>query len=695
MIVEVERRPGRRYFSILWLLCLLCISQAGYPQAVTDDKNPDEVTLNFEKADIEAFISAVSQITGKSFIVDPRVKGKITIISGSALPPEAIYQVFLSVLEVHQFSAVESGDIVKIIPLSEIKGVPTRTSFGDPGDNPDEQITQVYQLQHVSANELTPLLRPLLPPTSHFAVHTRTNTLIITDVVANIRRVLDIIRKLDQPNRHSDIHIVFLKHAKAAKLSQVISQLASSIQVENDPANSASPNNNSVVVQADPETNALIIQAPPSEFAKLEAVITELDRDQSQPANIHVLYLKHAKAKDLTAILNSVAESKDNATEGVAESARTSIQADEQTNALIIRAGEEGFDELKTVIDKLDIRRAQVYVEMIIAEVTEGKEADIGVEWTANLSPGLDYQSGITREQTSGSTNFSDQAGGISLGFINRFVYDLAGNLVPDLGVVLKALRSNASTNILSTPNLLTLNNESAEISVGQEVPFVTGQFVTDASSSITNTGSADDPTVTGVVNPFQTIERKDVGLSLKITPQINEGNVIQLDIEQTISNVSRTAVQGASDLITDNRSITTKVLVDDGQIIVLGGLIRDSLVDSYEYVPGLGKIPLLGALFRRKSKQNAKTNLMVFLRPKVIRSHADMLELTHGKYKMMLEMEGLSQGDTRDLIKEAKTPTLPEIDWETGKPIEVVDEDPMADDNRLRLSDVSAPGKK
>lgn len=629
--------------------------------------NSDAVTLNFEKADIEGFIAAISQITGKSFIIDPRVKGRITVVSGAPLDPSVIYDVFLSVLEVHDFSAVESGDVVKIIPLSKIKGVPTRTSFDDPGNNADEQITQIYQLQHASANELAPLIRPLLPPTSHFAVHVRTNTLIVTDTVGNIKRVLSIIENIDKPNRHSDINIVFLKYAKASSLAQVLSQLATVIQLQTDPAAAPTQQSRGIVIQSDPETNSLIVQAPPAQFVKLKAVINELDIDRNPSSNIHVLYLKHAKAKELTGILNTVIQSKNVGSDSANNGSTITIQADEQTNALILRAGEEAFKDLKIVVDKLDIRRAQVYVEMIIAEVTQGKESDIGVQWNLNNGLGLNGETSINGDQIAASTSFTTQTGGIALGFINRFVFDLAGNLVPDLGLVLRALRSNASANILSTPNLLTLDNEAAEITVGQEVPFITGQFVSNASTTLSDTDSA-TATTTGVVNPFQTIERKDVGLSLRITPQINEGDVIQLDIEQTISNVSRTTLQGASDLVTDNRSIKTKVLVDDGQTIVLGGLIRDSVVDTYEYVPGLGKIPLLGALFRRKSKANAKTNLMVFLRPKVIRSQADMLSLTKGKYQMIRQKEVVSQPDTKELIREVKSPILPRVNWETGQ---------------------------
>ncbi|MFT5112691.1 MAG: general secretion pathway protein D, partial [Parasphingorhabdus sp.] len=347
-------------------------------------------------------------------------------------------------------------------------------------------------------------------------------------------------------------------------------------------------------------------------------------------------------------------QSQESGEDGSKPKTKVSVQADEDTNALVIRASPEEYEELKQVVEKLDLRRSQVFVETIIAEVSNSKASEIGVEWQ-----GVNFKG--SGGQVASNTNFSDGAdGGLSLGILNKFVTDLAGNIVPDLNVVLKLLRNDNNANILSTPNLLTLDNESAEIVVGQEVPFITGQFVSDASSS---SSESDSQTGSGVVNPFQTIERKNVGLTLKITPQINEGGAIRLEIEQEISSVSPTTVAGAADLITDTRSISATVLVDDGQIIVLGGLITDDISDTFEWVPVLGKIPVIGALFRKKSKRAVKRNLMVFLRPKIIRTPADLYEHTRQRYSGIQAEQKTSLPDTRRMIKSTDIPVLPDLE--------------------------------
>ncbi len=625
------------------------LAQADPQQEEAVPITADQVTLNFQDADIGALVSTVSQITGRNFIVDPRVKGKVTLVSGTRLATDQIYDIFLSVLEVHGFAAVDAGGMTKILPANIIKQVPTRTNFGETLSPTDEQVTQVYSLRHASVQELTPILRPLLPPTSHFAPHIGSNTLVFTDTAANVARVLDIVRTLDKPDSRSDIHVVLIRYAGAARLAEIVRQVAQSLEREIEGA-AAQP----VSVQVDEGLNALVIQAPEAQFLVLDALIAQLDVERAREENVHVVYLRYAKAADLVPLLNEIASSRADANEE--EGARgvpISVQADEDTNALVIRARQDHFEELSGVIEKLDLRRSQVFVETILAEVSNSKAAEIGVEWQ-----GLKSKS--SGGEISGSQSFSDSSGGgLTVGVINKFVTDLAGNIVPDLNIVLRLLREDSNVNILSTPNLLTLDNESAEIVVGQEVPFVTGQYVNDASST-TDTGS--DGNTAGVVNPFQTIERKDVGLTLKITPQINEGGAIRLEIEQEVSSVSQTTVAGAADLITDTRSINATVLVDDGQIIVLGGLITDDFSDTFEWVPVLGKIPVIGALFRKKGKRAIKRNLMVFLRPKIIRTPSDLYEHTSSQYANLQEAQRLSLPDTRRLIPEAEVPVLPEI---------------------------------
>ena len=647
------RRCGRRLITAAALAAVVCVSAAQTP--------PDDgtITLNFQDADIGALIATVSQITGKNFIVDPRVKGKVTLISGGKFPAERIYEVFLSVLEVHNFATVPSGDVIKIVPSNIIKQAPTPTSFADRAPAIDEQITQVYQLEHGSVQELVPILRPLLPPTSHFAAHAGTNTLVFTDTAANVERLLRIIERIDQPEIRADINVIYLKNARATEIAPILTQVAAGLQAGGDP----NVQRLRITVQADDSINALVIQAPATEFTHLKAVVDQLDIERPEEGDVRVVYLRHAKATELVSVLNEIVKSQ--ATREGATPEEVSVQADEGTNALIVRANEKRFREIESVVDKLDLKRAQVFVETIIAEVGTNKDAELGVEWSF-LNQASDGS------ETSINTEFSNQEGGLRIGYINDLVEDITGATIPDLAVVLRALRSDSNSNILSTPNLLTLENEPAEIVVAQEVPFVTGQFVTSASPVTTE--QVDTPTGdTGsvqVTNPFQTIERKDVGLILRITPQINEGDTIRLEIEQEISNVSPTTVQGASDLITDKRQINTTVQVDDGRIIVLGGLIRDDLTDTVEWVPIIGKIPVLGALFRKKKKESIKRNLMVFLRPRIVREDVDLAGVTREKYNNVRQEQSVSHPDTRRMIEGALPPELPRIDWGvSGRP--------------------------
>ncbi len=626
------------------------VTSSNSVDSVSVSSPSDAVTLNFQDADISALINSVSQITGKSFIVDPRVKGKVTLVSGAPLRTNQVYDVFLSVLEVHGFAAVDSGELTKILPANIIKQQPTRTNTGSQFGENDEQVTQVYSLEHASVQELTPILRPLLPPTSHFAPHVGSNTLVFTDTVANIARVLKIVSILDQPIKRSDVHVVMIKNGSAKRISEVIKDVATSLTSSVDGAQGER-----ITVHVDEVLNALVIQAREPQFVILSTLIEQLDVKRTRDGNVHVIYLRYAKASDLVTILNEIATSGQTSGEENTHEDKVSVQADEDTNALVIRASGEVYEELKHVIEKLDLRRSQVFVETIIAEVSTSKAQEIGVEWQ-----GL-HQRTSGSDVSISSSHSAASDGGLSVGVINKYVTDLAGNIVPNLNVVLSLLRNDSNTNILSTPNLLTLDNEVAEIVVGQEVPFVTGQFVSDASSSTSTDGS----NASGVVNPFQTIERKNVGLTLKITPQINEGGAIRLEVAQEISSVSQTTVSGASDLITNTRSINATVLVDDGQIIVLGGLITDDISDTFEWVPVLGKIPLIGALFRKKTKSSQKRNLMVFLRPKIIRTPADLFEHTQRQYSAIQSDQKASLPDTKQLLKESTIPVLPDLSEE------------------------------
>ncbi len=575
-------RPPRGLWPALALAAWLA---APVPAAVkAPAPENDLITLNFQDADIRALINTVSQLTGRNFIVDPRVKGKVTLVSGEPLGLRQVYDVFLSVLEVHNFAAVETPEgVTKIVPAAIVKQSPTPISEGMPRRRGDRVITQVYRVKHGAVQDLVPVLRPLLPPTSHFAAHAASNTLVFTDTSANVRRVLRVLRDLDQPPKASDIHVVYLRYAKAADMVKLLSDVIANRQ------------------KADPKKTA---------------------------------------------------------------GRSFGVQADETTNALVIQAPEADFQFIQEVIDKLDIRRAQVFIEVLIAEVSQDQAQNLGIRWEFG-------DDNTNNGQTTGNTGFSDVQGGLTLGYLKSFVQDLSGNLVPEWQVVLSALRTDSNTNILSTPNLLTLDNETAEIVVGQEVPFVTGQFTT-ATTSTTTTTDPQTGTTTTAVNPFQTIQRKEVGLKLKITPHINLDKSLSLEIEQELSSVSPTSVEGAADLITNTRSIKATVMIDDGRTVVLGGLITDDMKDTVEAVPLLGRIPVLGALFRKKSKTAVKRNLLVFLRPHIIRSATDLAGFTADKYQYMREMQRRSNRGSKFMLYGTSRPRLPALE----PPAEAVDEE-------------------
>ena len=489
-----------------------------------------------------------------------------------------------------------------------------------------------------------PIIRPLVPPTSHFAAHGPSNTLVVTDTASNIKRMLEIINRIDVEDQRTGVHVVYLKYADANELAGTLTQLANTMTNSGEGA----PGTAASTIQAHPSINALVLNSSDTEFATLLALIDQLDIERPVEGDVHVIYLNHADATGLVSILSEVTRST-----GGEGSDQVSVQADESTNSLVVHAKDSEFRAIEAVIEKLDVRRAQVFVETVIAEVSVNKAADLGIELSNLTHPNTPTGNSLV------TTDFSDSSGGLT--------YSLLENTFGkfDLSAVLSALRSDSNSNILSTPTILTLDNETASIVVGQEVPFVTGSFsnsgnvgtstTTDANGNVTTTG--------GGVNPFQTIERKDVGIQLEITPQINDGDTIQLEVMQEISSVSATTVQGASDLITDRRTINATVQVDDGQVVVLGGLMSDDVVDSVEWVPILGKLPIVGALFRKKSKTVIKRNLMVFLRPRIIRTAADLAEYSRSRYDTIRDTTRLGQPDTHRMIEGSHPPTLPAYD--------------------------------
>lgn len=595
------------------------------------------ITLNFQDTDIAGLVTLVAKVTGRNFIVDPRVKGKVTLVSGSPIRVETLYDIFLSVLATYNFAALPSGDLIKIIPANLVKQNPTPTITEGELPRNEQEITYIVTLQHASVNEILPILRPLLPPTAHIAPHAGSNTLILTDRANNIRRVLSLIERIDKEQQGQIIKVISIKNTDAKTLGQLISQLAGTLN--SDEASKGLPVQQTLV-QVDEGLNSLVIRAPEKDFPVLEALIAELDVVRPDRGNVHVTYLKHAEATDLVTILNGIIQDKQAETEdGKPLASKISVQADEITNSLVIRADEEVYAELVQVIDKLDVRRSQVFLEAIIAEVSERDGAILGVDWTGT------FRNDAGQELTKANPTFTEEEGGFQVGFVNKYVRTLTGVVMPDLGIILTALREDSNSNVISTPSMLTLDNEEAAILVGQEVPFRTGSY-----STLGETGG---PAVG--INPYTSIERKEVGLTLKITPQINAGGAIRLEIAQEMSRISDTTVEGAADLITDKRTIDTTVLVDDGQIIVLGGLIRNDDTDVYERVPFFGDIPVLGAAFRKKSKKRVKINLMVFLRPNIIREPGDLNTLTRERYEYMRTEQEESLPDTRYMLNDEK----------------------------------------
>lgn len=604
---------------------------------------PGEMMFNFQEADIQAVVKTVSQITGKNFLLDPRVKGKLTIISTQPVSKNAIYQIFLASLKAQGYTAIDSASgFIKLVPLGDAKQAAKVTTGAAP--RPGEQtITHVVTVQHGSAAQIIPLLRPLMAPTSQLSVYPPANTLIITDYADNIRNLLHIVEILDQRGG-SELVIVPLKNASALDIAEIIVRLYPNVSQSATPAGPAAAGvgeADRVTIMPDLRTNSLLVRAEnPGTINDLRALIEKLDVPAKIGGNTRVVYLRNAEAAKLAEILRGLLAGEARVqtaaavipgrppVAGKSAAEASQIQADEATNSLIISAPDAVFNNLRAVIEKLDVRRAQVYVEALIAEVTTDKASQFGFQWAGGKAAGNGVVGAMTNFPGSGAsivgaaTNPASlgTAGGLSLAYLGKKITLSDGTEVRSLGALARALEEKSIGNILSTPNILTLDNAEAKIVVGQNVPFVTGSF-----SQATST--------TGTVNPFQTIERKDVGLTLKIKPQISEGGTIKLQISQESSTVAQATGVQASDLITNKRSLDTTVVVDDGNTIVLGGLIEDSVTENTQAVPFLGRIPVLGWLFKYRTEKKTKTNLMVFLRPVIVRSAEDSYGFSASRY--------------------------------------------------------------
>ena len=617
------------------LVCGLLL--ASLPAAHAQDET---ITLNFKEAELESVINAVARVTGKTFVVDPAVRGNVTIVSSQPLRPEEVYAVFLSILQVHDFAAIESGNVIKIVPMAKAGQDLVITTDGErPVDLPEDRIiTRIYRLQNLQADKLVPILRPLLNvragQMSALAVK-EGNALIITERAGNVERLLQIVRRLDQVSV-SGMEMLRLEHADAREVVAVITGLE---------VGSGRLSADQLRLAADSRTNSILMQGDEHHLLRVKAMILHLDTPLIREGDTKVVFLRYANAKDLVPILSGMDLPEAPRAEGApAQSRRTAqqredvnIQADEGTNALIMTGPPAALTALQGVVRQLDIRRVQLMIEAVIAEVSTSKGADLGIQWFA----ADDRHTGIvaaTNFPGSGRVGLSGLAAGddaavrslagmsgFSLGIFSGTV-DIFGNEFFSLGALVNALATDADTNILSTPSLVTMDNHEAEIVVGQNVPFLTGSF----TQATTGVGGS----------PFQTIERRDVGIKLRVKPQINEGDVIRLDIAQEVSSVEPGSMEFASGLITNTRNITTSVLVEDGKVLVLGGLISDDVQETVSKVPLLGDLPVLGALFRHTSTRRAKRNLMVFLRPVILRDQAMSSQVSLDKYDLIRDKQ-------------------------------------------------------
>ncbi|MDH3986452.1 MAG: type II secretion system secretin GspD, partial [Gammaproteobacteria bacterium] len=598
-----------------------------------------------------------AEVTDRNFIIDPRVKGKVTVISSRPMDSDEVYQVFLSILKVHGFAAVPSGEVIKIVPDVNAKqdGIPT-ASDGSPGRG-DEMVTRVVQVDNVAAAQLVPILRPLVPQQGHLAAYPATNVLIISDRANNVERMLTIIRRIDQVS-DSEIEVITLQYASAVEVVRVLTSLKRATPAAKGAAAAAGGDQ---VLVADERTNSVLLGGDRASRLRMRAIISHLDTPLDTGGNTDVIYLRYATAEDIVDTLLGVGKIEEQeAQQGkgkvTAPKGAFDIQADEATNALVITAPPDIMRTLKHVITQLDIRRAQVLVEAVIAEVSEDTARELGVQWAFGGS-GNNSPVGIVNFTNSGSlisdviNGAADAASGGSFPSIvdNALLGFAKTNGSFNYLAVMNLLASDANTNILSTPTLVTLDNEEAEIVIGENVPFVTGSF--------SSTGAND-----GATNPFQTIQREDVGLTLKIKPQINEGDALRLEIEQEVSNIAD-SVAGAADIVTNKRSIKTNVMVDDGQVVVLGGLIEEKIGESVQKVPFLGDIPFLGALFRSKTADVTKTNLMVFIHPVILRDAAVTQSYTNSKYNYIRALQMQQDEDGVNMIPGKQHPVLPLVE--------------------------------
>ncbi len=659
----------RRRCALLAALGLLSASALGAdprqpqrsPQAAASQPPQQMITPNYKDADIGQIIEAVSQVTGKNFIVDPRVKAQVTMLSATPMSPPAFYEAFLAILSVHGFVVVPAGSAFKIIPDANARQVPSDDLPDHVNAGSDEIVTQVVALKNVSATQLVPILRPLIPQYGHLAAYPAGNVLIISDRANNVSRIMRIIERIDQGS-DDEIEVIRLEHASAAEIVRVVNTL-------NQSAAGAEAGGAQVKLIADERTNSVLISGEKGQRLRLRALVAHLDTPLERGGGTVVRYLKYSDAEKLAKSLKDQVQAT-NAAAGAGAAAAggaqaqldksTTIWADPSMNALVVTAAPKQMRQLMDIVDRLDIRRTQVLVEAIIVEISGSKEADLGVNWLLDGNGNNVGAGGFV--SAIGGTSIADIAGAAvntaaitaaSVPLGTTFALGRLAKTGTDFAAVLRAVNGVSNTNIVSTPSVTTLDNQEATIKVVSEVPFLTGSYANTSAS--TNTGT------TGVVNPFQTITRQDVGTILKITPQITDDSTILLKIDQEVSSIAQ-GTSGAVDLITNKRQVSTRVLAGDGQVIVLGGLIEDNLLEGEQNVPFLSKIPLLGQLFRVRNTKKTKTNLLIFIRAKILFDDAQIASETAAKYNYAREIQrGRGKGDAQ-LLPGERQPTLPNL---------------------------------
>ena len=655
------------------------------------------MTLNFANAEIEAVARTMATITGRNVVVDPRVKGTMTVVTTSPVTPAQALRLFSVQLRTQGFALVESAGLYLVVPEADAKLQSGTVSAGRAPASNGQIQTQIFRLNHETANNLVPVLRPLITPNNTINVNPGNNSLIITDYADNLQRLGTIIAALDVANA-TGVEIIRLQHAIATDLAPLVTRLIDSGGAGGAPGQGDASFRTTLL--AEPRSNTLILRAAnPARVALVRTLVDRLDQAaysgagaNASSGNIYVVYLKNADAAKLAVTLRASLAANTSSGSGSAapgslqqisapppaaagggltnaglSTGQTSgltsnqpstggqIQADPATNSLIITAPEPQYRQLRAVIEKLDARRAQVFVESLIVEVNADKAAQFGIQFQGPTTSSGENRVGVLGTNFNiGGTNINALTAGAALasGF-NFGVGKITNGLV--LGVLARFLETNGDGNILSTPTLLTLDNEEARIVIGQNVPFVTGSF--------TNTGGGNN----GSVNPFQTIERKDVGLTLRVKPQISENGTVKMQIFQEVSSVDAASRGSASGLITNKRSIESNVLVDDGAIVVLGGLLQDEYSGSQEKVPGLGDIPLFGNLFKAETRSRRKTNLMVFLRPVVVRDATATESLSMDRYDLIRAAQSNSQPVPSALVPVNEAPQLP-----PGRPMPV-----------------------